>query len=240
MDAWILLTVLVGATALLASERLRADLVAMLVLATLVLTRILEPSEALAGFSNPATITVATMFVLSAGLRASGIIQVVGDRLLRHGPDSPTALILLIGLAVAPFSAFINNTAAVAIFLPLALRACRAHSISPSQIMMPMSFFAMLGGTCTLVGTSTNILVSSAAEDHGAEPFGMFEFSTMGLIVLGICGLYLVLIGRRLIPARLRVESFTQGHHLNRYLTEIVVLEDSPLIGQTVAEAQLG
>jgi di/tricarboxylate transporter len=240
LDAWILLLVLVSATVLLATERLRADLVAMLVLATLVLTRILDADEALSGFSNPATITVAAMFVLSAGLRASGVIQVLGDRLLKYGPDSPTALILLIGLAVAPFSAFINNTAAVAIFLPLALRACRGHGISPSQIMMPMSFFAMLGGTCTLVGTSTNILVSAAAEDHGAAPFGMFEFTKLGLIILGICGAYLVLVGRHLIPVRIKVESLTEGHQLNRYLTEIVVLEGSTLIGQTIAEAQLG
>jgi len=240
VDAWILIIVLAGATILLATERLRADVVAMIVLASLVLSRILDPTEALAGFSNPATVTVAAMFVISAGLSSSGVIQVLGDKLLRYGPDSPTALILLTGVAVAPFSAFINNTAAVAIFLPLALRACQAHGISPSQVMMPMSFFAMLGGTCTLVGTSTNILVSSTVQNHGYPPFAMFEFSSIGVIVLVVCGFYLVVIGRRTVPVRVQAESLTEGHHLNRYLTEIEVLDESPLIGKTVVEAELG
>ena len=138
MDALILVLLLVVATVLLLTERLRADVVAMLVLSTLVVLRILEPRQALLGFSNPATITVASMFVLSAGLQASGVIQFMGDRLLLHGPTSSTALLALTAMAVAPFSAFINNTAAVAIFLPLALRACHERAISPSRLMMPL------------------------------------------------------------------------------------------------------
>ncbi len=239
MDELLLVGLLIVAVVLLATERLRADVVAMVVLCALVLLRILDPRQALSGFSNPATITVASMFVLSAGLQASGVIHALADRLLKYGPSSPTVLMLLTGLAIAPFSAFINNTAAVAIFLPLVLRACHGRSISPSYLMMPLSFFAMLGGTCTLIGTSTNIIVSSAAAEHGQPGFGMFEFSELGLIVLLVGGVFLLIVGRRIIPERVQAESLTEGFHLNRYLSEVLVLEGSPLIGQTVTEAQM-
>ena len=167
-------------------------------------------------------------------------MQFLGDVLLRHGPSGGTALMLLTALAVAPISAFINNTAAVAVFLPLVLRACHGRQISPSRLMMPLSFFAMLGGTCTLIGTSTNIIVSSVAQDHGYAPFGMFEFSQLGLILLLVGGAYLLLFSGRVIPERVQPESLTEGFHLNRYLSEVVVLDDSPLIGKTPAEAALG
>ncbi len=240
MDEILLVVILIGAVVLLATERLRADVVAMVVLCALVLLRILEPRQALSGFSNPATITVACMFILSAGLQASGVIHALADRLLKGSSASPTTVMLMTGVAIAPFSAFINNTAAVAIFLPLVLRASHSRSISPSYLMMPLSFFAMLGGTCTLIGTSTNIIVSSAAAEHGQPGFGMFEFSKLGLIVLLICGAYLMLIGRHILPERIKAETLTEGFHLNSYLSEVEVLDGSPLIGQTVVEARIG
>ena len=240
LEELLLVGLLIVAVVLLATERLRADVVAMVVLCALVLLRILDPKQALSGFSNPATITVAAMFVLSAGLQASGLIHALADRLLKYGPSSPTTMMLMTGLAIVPFSAFINNTAAVAIFLPLVLRACQRRSISPSYLMMPLSFFAMLGGTCTLIGTSTNIIVSSAAAEHGQPGFGMFEFSGLGLIVLLVGGAYLMIVGRRILPERIKAESLTEGHHLNRYLSEVLVLEGSPLIGKTVVQAGMG
>jgi di/tricarboxylate transporter len=240
LNELLLVALLVVAVVLLATELLRADVVAMIVLTSMVLLRILDPEQALSGFSNPATVTVASMFVLSAGLQASGLIHALGEKLLKHGPSSPTALMFLMAVAIVPFSAFMNNTAAVAIFLPLVLRACHGHSISPSHLMMPLSFFAMLGGTCTLIGTSTNIIVSSAAEKHGHPGFGMFEFSALGLIILLVCGAFLMIVGRRLIPERIKAESLTEGFHLNHYLSEVRVLDDSPLIGLTVVEAEIG
>lgn len=240
MQAVIVTAVLIGATLLLVSERLRADLVAMLALAVLLLFRVIDPTEALSGFSNPATVAVACMFVLSAGLQASGVIGYIGDALLRHGPSSETSLLLLSGLVIAPFSAVINNTAAVAIFLPIVLRACQGRNVSPSHLMMPLSFFAMLGGTCTLIGTSTNILVSSLAEQRGYRPFGMFEFSQIGVVMLVIGGVYLLVVARHFIPERIQAESLTEGFHLNRYLSEVMVTPDSSLIGMTMHEARLG
>jgi len=240
LNELLLVGILIVAVILLATERLRADVVAMIVLTALVLLRILEPEQALSGFSNPATVTIAAMFVLSAGLQASGLIHALGDRLLTHGPSSPTSLMLLTAVAIVPFSAFMNNTAAVAIFMPLVLRACHGKSISPSLLMMPLSFFAMLGGTCTLIGTSTNIIVSTAAEKHGHPGFGMFEFSVLGVIVLVVCGAFMMIVGRRIIPERIQADSLTEGFHLNHYLSEVRVLPESPLIGQTVVEAQIG
>ena len=185
MDALLVFALLIVATVLLVTERLRVDLVAMLVLAALVLLRVLEPGDALSGFSNHATVTVACMFILSAGLQASGVVQYLGDRLLLHGPGSKLALLFLIAVVIAPLSAFINNTAVVAIFLPIVLRACQGNQdrFEPADDAAVL-LLAMIGGTCTLIGTSTNILVSSIAESHGHAPFKMFEFTKLGLILL--------------------------------------------------------
>ena len=168
------------------------------------------------------------MFVISAGLQASGVVHWLGDRLISHGPKSSTGLMVVTGLVVGPISAFINNTAAVAVFLPVVLRACHGRHVSPSTLMMPLSFFAMLGGTCTLIGTSTNIVVSSIAEQHGEAPFSMFEFSELGVLLFIAGGVYLLVVGPRIIPERVQVESLTEGFHLDRYLSEVVVLPGSP------------
>lgn len=233
--------VLLGVVAvLLATERLREDLVAMLALSALVLLQVVSPQEALSGFSNPATVAVACMFLLSAGLQSSGFVQFIGDRLLKSGPHSSTVLILLSAVVIGPVSAFINNTAAVAVFLPVALRASHGSGVSPSRILMPLSFFAMLGGMCTLIGTSTNILVSSLASDRGIRPFEMFEFTKLGLVLFGAGLVYMMLGGRRLLPDRIEPENLTEGYHLNRFLSEALVLPGSVLVGKTLPEAQLG
>ena len=240
MQALMILVLMLLTTLLLVTERLRADLVAMLILASLVVLGILEPYQALSGFSNPATVAVACMFLLSAGLNASGVVQFLGDRLLRHGPAGETGMMVLMGGAIALGSAFINNTAAVAIFLPVVLRASQGRGISPSRFLMPLSFFAMLGGTCTLIGSSTNILVASIAAQHGLRPIGMFEFTSIGIVLTLICGAYLLVAGRRLIPERVKPESLTEGFHLNRYLSEVEVVAGSPLIGSLIVDAELG
>jgi di/tricarboxylate transporter len=239
-QAIVVVTMLVLAAVLLATERMRPDMVAMLTLAVLMLFQILTPKEALAGFSNPATVAVACMFVLSAGLQSSGVVHYLGDRLLAMGVSREASLLLVVGLIVGPVSMFINNTAAVAIFLPIAIRACQGSRISPSRILMPLSFFAMLGGMCTLIGTSTNILVSSLAEDRDIEPFGMFEFTPIGLIFFGAGAIYLLFIGRRLLSERVPAESLTEEFHLGLFLSELIVLEGSPLAGKTLVEANLG
>ena len=238
--AALVLLLLVAMVVLLAVEWLRADLVAMLGLVCLILIGALSPGEALQGFSNPATVTVAAMFLLSAGLQSSGVIRVLGDRILQHAPSRGPALVAVIGLVVGPISAFINNTAAVAVFLPIALRACEEKRISPSRVLMPLSFLAMLGGTCTLIGTSTNILVSTYAAEHGLRPFGMFEFCTLGVVLFVVGATFLVFPGRRLIRERIAPPTLTEGYHLTRYLSEVIVKPDSELVGKTLREARVG
>jgi len=240
VEAIAVCTIVVVATVLLAMEKWRADVVALLVLASLILLRVLEPGEAWAGFASPATITVASMFILSAGLQASGVVQVLADRFIRHGPRSNGAMLGVTAMIVAPISAFINNTAAVSVFLPIMLRACHERRTSPSRFMLALSFLAMLGGTCTLIGTSTNLIVSSIAEQHGQTPFAMFEFSKLGLVLLLVGVVYLVTIGQRLTPERVQADSLTQGFQLNLYLSEVIVLAGSPLVGKTLHEASIG
>jgi di/tricarboxylate transporter len=225
---------------MMALEKPRADLAAMLALAALIIGGALKPGQAFSGFSNPATVAVAAMFVLSAGLESSGLIRQLGDYLLRRERVNATTLLLLCALVIGPISAFLNNTAAVAVFLPMVLAACRRSGVSPSRVMMPLSFFAMLGGTCTLIGTSTNILVSSYAEGHGLEPFGMFEFSLPGLALFGAGTFYLMILAPRLTPERVSAESLTEDHHVNPYLSEVVVVDGSELIGKNLAEARIG
>jgi len=239
MDALLVTILLVVATLLLVTERLRADLVAMLVLASLIVMGLLEPAQALSGFSNPATVTVACMFAISAALKETGLVGYLGDRLLLHGPTGQVSLMLLIAAVIAPLSAFINNTAVVAIFLPIVLRACQGNQISPSRLMMPLSFFAMLGGTCTLIGTSTNILVDSVGQEYGQAPFKMFEFTILGLVLVAVGTVYILLFARHAIPS-IPAESPDQSFNLNRYLSEVLILEGSPLVGKTIVEARVG
>ncbi len=240
MDAWIVLALLVVAVALLVSERVRPDLVAMLTLTAVMLLGLLAPEAALAGFSSPATVTVACMFVLSAGLTSSGFVGFLGDRLLAHGPKGEFGLLLLVALVVAPISAFINNTAAVAIFLPVLLRACHGAGLAPSRLLMPLAFLAILGGTCTLIGTSTNILVSSMARARGLTPFSMFELTPVGLLFLGIGAAYLLTLGRRLLPFMPTSGELPAEYNLGAYITEALITKDSPLIGMTLGETRLG
>ncbi|MEO8161730.1 MAG: SLC13 family permease, partial [Arenimonas sp.] len=158
-DAWITLAVLAAALVMFISERLPVDVVALLVLASLLVSGVLTPGEALSGFSSPATITVAAMFVLSAGLQRSGALRGLGARLARV--PWPWLQALLVMLVIGPISAFINNTAAVAVFLPLVLAASAASRKPASRILIPMSYVSQMGGVCTLIGTSTNLLVDS-------------------------------------------------------------------------------
>lgn len=235
----LVLTILAGAVACFATERLPVDLVALLVLSALLVSGILTPEQAVSGFSNTATVTVAAMFVLSAGLVRTGVVRLLGKRLTGVGRLGlrPTliALMALIGVV----SAFINNTAAVAIFLPIVLGLARDSGISPSKLLIPLSFASMFGGVCTLIGTSTNILVSSIAAQHGLSPFGMFELAPLGLILFAVGALYLLTAGVRLIPDRRAGADLTQSYGMGDYLTEILVLPDSPAVGRLLRESPL-
>jgi len=236
-QAWATVAVIVGAMALFASEKVRIDLVALLALAALVILHIVTPEEALSGFSNEATVTVAAMFALSLGIERSGALEPLTRLLMRI--RKPWLLTLAMMLAIAPLGAFVKNIALVATFLPLALRVCQRTGTSPARVLMPMAYAAQMGGVCTLIGTSSNLLADSLAQKHGLPPFGVFEFTKMGAL-LAVAGMaYLMLIGRRLLPKQIDA-ALPEGGEVGKYVTELVVGEDSPLLGTRIADAQLG
>ncbi len=238
MEPLLVLAVLAGAVYLFTTEKLPVDLVALLVLASLLVLGLVTPSEALSGFSSEATITVAAMFVLSAGLQASGALHSLG-RLLAKVRWPWLFLLVLMGV-VGPISAFVNNTAAVAVFLPIVLAAAAASKQSPSQLLIPLSYAAQMGGVCTLIGTSTNLLVNSLARDLGHPGFGLFDFAPVGLITMAVGFAYILLVRRWLLPHHAPAQGLTDAYDLGKYLTELRVMPGSRLLGRSVAEAGLG
>jgi di/tricarboxylate transporter len=192
LDMAMVLTLLAATVALFVTEKLRVDLVAMLLMSALLLTGLVTPEEGVAGFANPATVTVAAMFVISAGLSRTGAVAVLGRASARVFKWNLWAGLSVMMLSVGLLSAFMNNTPIVAIFMPIMLSVAAAIRVSPSKLLMPLSFASMFGGVCTLIGTSTNLLVSSVAERHGFAPFGMFEFTPLGLVMFLVGTVYMV------------------------------------------------
>lgn len=233
IELWLTLAVLLGAVILFVTEKLPVDVVALLVLVSLLALGVLTPSEALSGFSSPATITVAAMFVLSAGLQNSGALRGMGLALARIRWSWLFALVMMI--VVALVSAFINNTAAVAVLLPMVIAASIENRRAPSKFLIPLSFAAQFGGVCTLIGTSTNLLVDSLARQSGHAGFGLFEFSELGIIFTVVGVAYLMLTRRWLLPD-LGVPERDEPDRRGRYVVELLALGKSPAIGRRGAE----
>lgn len=239
IDMVLVLLLFVVAVLLFATEKLPVDLVALILMGALLLSGIITADEGISGFSNTATVTVGAMFILSAGLFKTGAVNSAGVALGKLGKRSFWLALLTMMVIVGGVSAFINNTAAVAIFLPIVLGVARDTGVSASKLLMPLSFASMFGGVCTLIGTSTNILVSSIAERHGQPPFAMFEFSLLGLIFFGVGTLYMFTVGVRLIPARRHEGELTQNFLMSDYLTEIVLLPEAKSVGKSLDDAPL-
>ena len=236
-QAWATAAIIVFAMVLFASEKVRIDIVALIALGLLMVLQIVTPEEALSGFSNEATVTVAAMFALSMGIERSGALEPLIRLLSRI--KKPWLLTLGVMLVIAPLGAFIKNVALVATFLPLALRVCARTGTSPSRVLMPMAYAAQMGGVCTLIGTSSNLLVDSLSQKHGLAPLGVFEFTKLG-VLLGVAGIiYLMVIGRWLLPSQMDTDN-PELMQVGKYVTELKVMSDSTLVGQTIAEARLG
>jgi di/tricarboxylate transporter len=236
-QAWAVVAVIVGAMGLFASEKLRIDLVALLVLAALVILGIVSPVEALSGFSNEATVTVAAMFALSMGIERSGALEPLSRLLIRI--KHPWLLTLALMLAIAPLGAFIKNIALVATFLPLALKVCQRTGTPPGRVLMPMAYAAQMGGVCTLIGTSSNLLADTLAQKHGLPAFGVFEFTRMGAVLAVVGIVYLMLVGRWLLPRHIPADMPVEAD-IGKYVAELELTEQSSLIGKSIAEASLG
>jgi len=201
----------------------------------------LRPEEVIIGFSNPATITVLAMFILSGAIQRTGMVNWLARRVARgrwaQGGELKQ-LLLVMGLA-GPTSAVLNNTAIVAILIPFVVTLAQQQRRAPSKLLIPLSYTSQLGGVLTLIGTSANILASALLAQEGYRPFGLFEFSKIGLLVFVTGALYLLLVGRHLLPERPAAADVTEKYQLKDYLTEVVVLETSPLVGKTLAESGL-
>lgn len=225
------LALLLGvALVLLVAQPIRLEVTALLLVFTLGLTGILSPEEALSGFSSPATITVAAMLVISAGLERAGVVDWVAGLLSRRRDLSVRGILARLLAPVAGFSAVMNNTPIVALMVPTGLLLARRSQVPSSQLLMPISFFAILGGTCTLLGTSTNILVDSLSREMGGAGFGIFEFTPLGLLYLGVGAAYVLLLAPRLLPARAGLADLMHQEQ-GVFVTEVAIPEGSDLVG---------
>ncbi|MBK9308199.1 MAG: sodium-coupled transporter [Nitrospira sp.] len=236
----LVLIVMLSAVILFITEKVPLDLVALTIIATLMMSRIITPEEGLSGFSNPATVTVGAMLVLSAGLFKSGAVNMLGAGLHKLSRYGSRIMTLAMMTGIGAISAFINNTAAVAMLLPVVMETARNMRMAPSKLLMPLSFASMFGGVCTLIGSSTNILVSSIAERYGQPGLGMFEMTQLGLVFFFGGTVYMLVVGSRMIPDRRMEDDLTQRFAMGEYLTEIVLLPEAQSVGTTIADAPLG
>jgi di/tricarboxylate transporter len=231
------------------TEWLRADLVALLLLIILGATNILTPQETLSGFSRSAVITILSIFILTAGLSKTGATRALGKRIMHWSGTSETSLIVVLMATSAFLSLFMNNIAAASVLLPVAIGASRERHVSPSKLMMPLAFGSILGGTATLL-TTTNILVSAALRDAGYAAFGLLDFAPIGVPITIVGIVYMLWIGRRLLPSRApneleRLMATAQDGLANTYALgerwfQAQVLNESKLFGMSLAEAGLG
>ncbi len=231
--------VLAVTVALFVSDRLRPDIVGLLIMAVLGLLGILKPKELLAGFGNQALVTIAAMFVLSAALIRSGLVAALGGKLTELSRGSPLRFLVLALLSVCFMSAFINNTPVVVVFIPAVLTVCNRLGQSPSKFLMPISFASMLGGSCTLIGTSSNILVSALSAEAGFGEIGMFEFAAVGLMVVAVGLVYLVAFSARLLPNRTTIASTLSAEDVKEYITQVRIGPESHLIGCRLTDTPL-
>ena len=237
----LILTIVILATAigLFVSGKLRADLVAICSLTALLVLGLIAPDQALLGFANQATVTIAAMFVVSAGLVRTGLVQWVASGLDRRAGKGEWQLILLLCIVIAALSAFLVNTATVAIFIPVAIVLAKNRKIPVSRVLIPLSFASQFGGVCTIIGTSTNMLVNGIGISWGIRPFGFFEFAPLGLIMVAAGIVYLVVTSRWLLPKREGEAEQVDKYRLADYLAELQVLGDSSLVGKTWEQSKV-
>ena len=236
MEVLIVCAVLLITLVLFFTEIIPIEITALSAVGLLIVTQVLSPTEALGGFSNPAPITVAAMLILGHGLIRTGVVFKLGNSLSKVGGSSEGQLLSIIIPMIAIFSAFISNTAAVAIFLPMILGIAREKKLRSSKLLIPLSYAAIMGGVCTYIGSSTNIIVGSIFTSHTSETFHMFEFTSLGVLLLVVGGLYMLTIGQYSLPSRPDKTSLTDSYLLRDYLTELVIQKNSQLINKTLKE----
>ncbi|MGM0442110.1 MAG: SLC13 family permease [Elusimicrobiota bacterium] len=197
----------------------------------------ISSSEAISGFSNEATITIMAMFILSEGIQQTGLIQVLGDKISTISGKSIIKQVAIITGLSGPVAGIINNTPVVAIFIPMVSNLAHKVKTSPSKLMIPLSYAAMMGGTLTVIGSSTNLITSDISARLLDKPFSFFEFTAVGIVILVVGLIYLIFIGHRLLPERLKPkEDLTQKYEMGNFLTELIIERDSEFIGKNVSD----
>lgn len=231
------LLLIITAFVLFVTEKLPMDVTALFILSIMLIASPithLTLNDAISGFSNPAVLTIATLFILGHALHKTGVLEYLVISLNKLARKNLSLGMLIYFTSIALASAFVNNTAIVAIFIPVTVKLAQKFKISPSKVLIPLSYAAIMGGTLTLIGTSTNLIVNSIlVESSGTSSLGMFEFSKYGLFIIVVGAIYLMIFGNRLLPNRAVTSSLTKSYHLGGYLTEMEISEDSPLVGTT-------
>jgi di/tricarboxylate transporter len=232
MAIWLVTAILLIAMLLLISERLPVDLTSIGIIVALILTGILAPKEAIAGFASPAVITVGSMFLISKGMIRTGAVGFISQKVLQYSRGGPTLAILLILIIVGTASAFINNTPVVVLFIPIILSLSCELNFSPSKFLIPVSYASILAGTCTLIGTSTNIIISDLSAQHGLGSLGMFELSPLGVPIALLGIFFLIFASPKLMPGLHNPVCELKDDEHRRYLAELHVPRKSPIIGE--------
>ncbi|MBT3188228.1 MAG: SLC13 family permease [Anaerolineae bacterium] len=231
------------------TEWLRVDVVALIVVITLMVTKLLTPSEAIAGFSSPVVLTIASLFVIGGAILQTGLAASIGRQILKVAGGGQASLMTAVMLTVAILSAFMSDTGTVAVLLPAVISMASSIQLSPSKLLIPLSFGALLGGSATLIGTPPNIIVSDLLHENGLEPFQFFDYSPIGLILIASGILFMVTIGKKMLPDRARTrgllrfetpEEIAERYRLPDNLYRLRVRAASTLVGKSIAEADLG
>ncbi|OGW41983.1 MAG: hypothetical protein A2132_04180 [Nitrospirae bacterium RBG_16_43_11] len=239
MNIIITLLIMLFAIILFSIEIVPVDIVSVLVVLALIFFKLLSPDQAFLGFSNTALVMIGSVLIMTTALVKSGVADKIAHYILRLSGHSPIRLLCIFLITVGIISSFINNVAATAILLPAAVSIARASKINPSKLLMPLSFGSMLGGTCTLIGTSTNIAVSEALPTYNLPPFSLFEFTPLGLIIFSGGILFFITIGYFLLPAREK-EEVMEDYGIREYLSELKIMPSSPLVGTKISEGVFG
>ncbi len=243
-DLIIVLVILVVTLALFMSNRLRLDLVAVMALLALVFAGVISTEEALAGFSDPVVLMIAGLFVVGAALFRTGVADAMGRGVERLAGESPARLIAVLMLTTAVLSGFLSSTGTVAVMLPVVIAIARSRGISPSRLLIPLAFAALLGGMLTLIGTPPNLIVAGQLRQAGLEPFAFFDYTAPGLVMLSIGIVFMVLVSPWLVPARKRAEEVESGpdwfdlfteYGLQNGLARVRVPASAALAGQSVS-----
>lgn len=235
----ITLILLVVAIALFATEKYPVDVVGIILVIALIMTRVLTVQEGVAGFGNDIIITIAGLFILVGGLIKTGLVDLIGRRLYRIAGDNEFILIALIMTIAAASASVLKNTTTTAMFLPVIIGLAGKAKVAPSKLLMPLAFGAILGGSCTLIGTSTNLAVSGAIVRYGQPPFSMFELTSVGLVIFAAGMIYMLLVGRKMLPNHGGSSSLADDYSIREYISELLVLPNSRLVGKTIGESHI-